>query len=331
MANSPFIKQDYKGILDASEPRRSFPHFPLIAMGVAALTGGILFTTLAVDAQPGKINIENIELASFSPVSNDAVQVPEPSVKLMQLSLPNQDAADAAEAVEATETSVALLSSESEASLPDAVTGLDEATELATEATDTTQSLPNSAGTWKEATVRSGDSMALIFQRLGLSASELHYIVKSDEAAAALKRIYPGQELNFRVSEDNRVLELRFQKDRLNSLQILASADNTYTAQEVARDPERKTANAASVINDSLFLSAQQAGLSDNVTMELANIFGWDIDFALDIRQGDRFSVLYEDLYLDGEKIGHGNILAAKFVNQGRVYQAVRYTTPDGE
>jgi murein DD-endopeptidase MepM/ murein hydrolase activator NlpD len=77
-------------------------------------------------------------------------------------------------------------------------------------------------------------------------------------------------------------------------------------------------------------MSAQDAGLSDNLTMEIANIFGWDIDFALDIRKGDAFTVLYEELYLDGEKIDDGNILAAEFVNNGRTYQAVRYTDAGG-
>jgi murein DD-endopeptidase MepM/ murein hydrolase activator NlpD len=67
------------------------------------------------------------------------------------------------------------------------------------------------------------------------------------------------------------------------------------------------------------------------MTMELAGIFGWDIDFALDIRKGDQFTVLYEELYLDGERIGNGDILAAEFINQGRRYQAVRYTDAGGK
>ena len=89
--------------------------------------------------------------------------------------------------------------------------------------------------------------------------------------------------------------------------------------------------NASAVINSSLFLAAQKAGLSDNMTMELAGIFGWDIDFALDIRKGDQFVVLYDELYLDGEKVGEGHILAATFINQGKTYQAVRYTDGSGD
>jgi len=77
-----------------------------------------------------------------------------------------------------------------------------------------------------------------------------------------------------------------------------------------------------------LFIAAQKAGLPDNLTMQLADIFGWDIDFALDIREGDQFTILYEEFYLDGEKIKNGRILAAEFVNSGKVFQAVRYAAP---
>ena len=79
------------------------------------------------------------------------------------------------------------------------------------------------------------------------------------------------------------------------------------------------------VIDDSLFLSGQRAQLPDRIIMELANIFGWDIDFIFDIREGDSFALVYEEKYLDGELLGSGNILAAKFVNRGKVYRAVRF------
>lgn len=77
-------------------------------------------------------------------------------------------------------------------------------------------------------------------------------------------------------------------------------------------------------------MAASNAGLDDSLAMELAFIFGWDIDFAQDIRKGDRFSVIYEEIFRHGEKIGNGDIVAAEFVNQGRKLQAFRYTSPDG-
>jgi len=91
---------------------------------------------------------------------------------------------------------------------------------------------------------------------------------------------------------------------------------------------ETRETHASGVIDSSLFLAAKESGISQNIIMELANVFGWDIDFALDIRKGDSFSVLYEELYRNGEKISDGNILAADFTNNGKVYRAVRYTNP---
>ncbi|MBL4868672.1 MAG: peptidoglycan DD-metalloendopeptidase family protein, partial [Pseudomonadales bacterium] len=93
---------------------------------------------------------------------------------------------------------------------------------------------------------------------------------------------------------------------------------------------EKHLAYKEAKIDQSLFLAAQEVGLSDNTTMELANIFGWDVDFALDIRSGDHFSVLYEEHYLDGEKVGYGNILAAQFSNKGRDLTAIRYEDDKG-
>ncbi len=93
---------------------------------------------------------------------------------------------------------------------------------------------------------------------------------------------------------------------------------------------ETRLAYASGTIDSSLFAAGQKAGLSDTVVMQLAAIFGWDVDFALDIRHGDSFTVLYEQQYLDGEKLADGNIIAAEFINQGTAYNAIRFTDPSG-
>ncbi|NNE04724.1 MAG: peptidoglycan DD-metalloendopeptidase family protein [Xanthomonadales bacterium] len=87
---------------------------------------------------------------------------------------------------------------------------------------------------------------------------------------------------------------------------------------------------AKGVIDSSLFMAGKKAGLSDAMVMKLANIFGWDIDFVLDIRGGDRFFMLYEKIYRDGEYLRDGEVLAATFVNQGEKFQAVRFEADNG-
>jgi murein DD-endopeptidase MepM/ murein hydrolase activator NlpD len=185
------------------------------------------------------------------------------------------------------------------------------------------------AGEWHEVTVKSGDSLAAIFSRLDIPPLQLHKILTSGGAAHNLKKIHPGQTLRLQTDAEDNLLKLEYRIDQLSAMEISRQGDD-YEIVTSHRTPERRAANASGIIHNSLFLSAQNAGLSDNLTMELANIFGWDIDFALDIRKGDGFTVLYEELYLDGEKIGDGNILAAEFINNGRTYQAVRYTDAGG-
>jgi len=193
-------------------------------------------------------------------------------------------------------------------------------------------------GTWHDVTVREGDSLARIFSKQNIPASQLHKLITSGGVAKKLTRIYPGQILHLRTTPEDGLLELKYEIDALNQIQVTRKG-GAFDAQQVTREPERRTVQATAEIGSSLFLAAQKAHLPENITMELAGIFGWDIDFALDIRKGDRFTVIYEDLYLDGERIGTGNILAAEFINRDKAYQAVRYTdargrtdyyTPDG-
>ncbi|MDD3447927.1 MAG: peptidoglycan DD-metalloendopeptidase family protein [Gammaproteobacteria bacterium] len=182
---------------------------------------------------------------------------------------------------------------------------------------------------WTEVTVKSGDTLAAIFSRQGLSATTLHRILSLGDATRSLTRIYPGQALRFRIDPEQGLRELVYQEDITRSLRIWPE-DGGFRAATEERALETRVGHSAGDISDSLYQSAQRAGLSDALIMELAGIFGWDVDFALDIREGDSFAVSFEQRFLDGEWVRDGDILAAEFVNQGRVYQAVRYTDASG-
>ncbi len=192
---------------------------------------------------------------------------------------------------------------------------------------------------WLEETVKSGDSLALIFSRLGLSPTLLYNITHSSDEAKELTHIRPGETLRVRLDSQGGLQELIYRRNLLHHIKITPQEDGFQT-HVITTEPEVRTGQVSAVITDSLYLSAQRAGLSESLIMELANIFGWDIDFALGIRNGDRFSVLYQEEYLDGEKYRDGPILAAEFVNRGKVYRAIRYTdqqdrsdyfSPDGK
>ena len=184
--------------------------------------------------------------------------------------------------------------------------------------------IPEPPGQWQTATVKSGDNLSLLFDRNNLSPQELYKVTSNKTAAKQFKRLYPGNEIKLRI-DDNKLTELSYEFDLGKSLHMVRTDDH-FDAKIIERPLEYRTAQATATINDSLFLSAQAAGLSDKLTMELAGIFGWDIDFALDIRQGDNFAVIYEEVFLDGEKVRDGNIVGATFTNRGKSFQAIRYT-----
>jgi len=191
---------------------------------------------------------------------------------------------------------------------------------------------PALAPVWQEERVRRGDSLARIFQRQGLPAAELHAILESGSEAKRLTRIHAGEMLQYQTDEDGRLLAVRYEFSPLEAMEATrADASSPFDSKLVQRAPETRIAFSEGRIDSSLFVAAARSGLPDATIMNLANTFQWDIDFVHDIRPGDSFHVLFEEQWLDGEKIGNGAIVAAEFSNRGRVYRAVRYTASDGQ
>ncbi|NVJ59729.1 MAG: peptidoglycan DD-metalloendopeptidase family protein [Gammaproteobacteria bacterium] len=184
--------------------------------------------------------------------------------------------------------------------------------------------------TEKEVTVRSGDTLSAIFKRNGFSARDVYLVTKDPVAEETLRKIRPGQHLLFGTDKNNQLQTLYYTIAVNETLQIKREGEE-FVAELKKRPIEIRQAFASGSINDSLFSAGKQAGLSDNLIVKLANIFGWDIDFVLDVRKNDSFALIYQTKYLDGEYIGDGEIVAAQFVNQGNIYRAVRYTDKDGE
>ncbi len=183
---------------------------------------------------------------------------------------------------------------------------------------------------WIEETVASGDSLARIFNRLGLSAKLLHQITNSGEEAKGLTRIKPGESLKIKLDNNGQLQELIYQRSPVEALHITPEGDG-FKAKTSTKQVETRQGYLSGTIVSSFYLSAQKAGLSDALIMDLATIFGWDIDFALEIRKGDRFSVIFEEEFLHGNRYGNGRILAAEFVNRGKVYRAIRHEKDNGD
>ncbi len=181
----------------------------------------------------------------------------------------------------------------------------------------------------KSVVVANGDTLSTVFAKVGLSPAVMHAVLASSPNAKQLSRLKIGQTLEFQLTEQGELASLR---SKLNSLETLAleQTPKGYVFKKEQVKPEVSTVYARGEIDSSLFLAAKRAGLSHNLTMDLANVFGYDIDFALDIRKGDSFEVIYEEKTVEGQRVGTGNILAARFTNRGKTYSAVRYTSKDG-
>jgi len=179
------------------------------------------------------------------------------------------------------------------------------------------------------AKVKHGDNLALIFKRNGLSAKDLHLVSHTKPLGKRLTNIFPGHEITFEIDQNKQLMRLIYSPGPLDTLEYKRSGDG-FTAQRITAEPERILAYKHATIDHSLFVASQRADLPDGFTMRLAQIFQWDVDFVLDIRPGDSFYVLFEDLYFNDEFIGYGNILAADFINQGDRYRAIQYIDNDG-
>lgn len=183
---------------------------------------------------------------------------------------------------------------------------------------------------WYTVNVKNGDTLGGIFTRIGVGADQLENIISLNKDTAALKHLHPGESFKFKVDAQGQLQELTYDTDAVHILQV-SHKGGSFQSRLIERPVEHRLARASAVITSSLFEAAQDAGLADNVTQKLVKIFGWDIDFALNIRAGDSFAIVFEEDYVEGKKVRDGDILAAEFNNRGKTYRALRYKDPNGQ
>ncbi|MBS3799034.1 peptidoglycan DD-metalloendopeptidase family protein [Pseudoalteromonas sp. BDTF-M6] len=183
--------------------------------------------------------------------------------------------------------------------------------------------------------VKNGDSLAVIFKRAGFSAQTLHKLVNTNEETKKLTKIHPGEVLSFAKNKQGELLQLKYVLSKTDTLFVTLNDEGSYDTAIDSKEIETLTKSASGSINGSFWTAGISAGLSEKQIMNFATIFGWDVDFANDLRKGDQFSLIYETHHVDGEYIGTGKILAAEFINQGERYAAVMHSdgnfyTPQG-
>ena len=177
--------------------------------------------------------------------------------------------------------------------------------------------------------VRRGDTLETLFRREGLSSYDLAEVMKLDAARRSLHMLRPGDEIQVHRRSSGDIIGISRDLDAFSTLQIDRQG-GVFEARVVPLPYDTQRVDASGRISSSLFEAGTEAGISDAAVMKLASIFASDVDFVLDIREGDQFAIIYDQYWRNGRKVGEGDILAAEFVNQGVRYRAVRYKDPDG-
>jgi murein DD-endopeptidase MepM/ murein hydrolase activator NlpD len=181
----------------------------------------------------------------------------------------------------------------------------------------------------KRIIVSKGDTLSTLFSKAGLSSNELHEAINSSKDAKRFTNLDIGQVLEFDLTASGQLKQLHSKLSDLESISLSKNAQGYAFKREIIK-PDLRTTYTRGTINSSLSQSAQRAGLSHSLTMDMANVFGYDIDFSEDIRQGDEFELVYEQKVINDKVVGTGSILSARFTNRGKAFTAVRYTNKAG-
>jgi murein DD-endopeptidase MepM/ murein hydrolase activator NlpD len=182
---------------------------------------------------------------------------------------------------------------------------------------------------WREERVLRGDTIGSLLARASVDDPAALTYLTTDPSARPLYQLRPGRPIHIATDASGRLAGLRFLAGDGDVLAIARTA-NGLVASRSAPPPDTRVDVRAGVVESSLFGAADAAGLPDAVTLALADIFGGDIDFYHDLRRDDRFAVVYETRYVDGEPVATGRVLAAEFVNRGQTYRALLWRGPDG-
>ncbi|MDR2710548.1 MAG: peptidoglycan DD-metalloendopeptidase family protein [Burkholderiales bacterium] len=183
---------------------------------------------------------------------------------------------------------------------------------------------------WREERVARGDTIGNVLARAGMRDPQAMTFLLSDAEARPLYKLRPGRALRIALDGDGQLQALRF---LISEIELFTITRKSGALQAETTIPEREVRREqrAGEIQSSLFGAADAAGIPDSVTVEMANVLSGEIDFYHDLRRGDHFAVLYERVYVDGEIVNNGRVLAVEFTNGNIEHSAYWWQSPDGK
>lgn len=182
---------------------------------------------------------------------------------------------------------------------------------------------------WHSAIIQRGDTISELLRRLDVQDVAADNFLRRTANLSSLRQLRPGRTVQAQTSADGRLLTLSYTDNKGKQVKVTRSGD-AFTVNLLPAQAERRVFAQSGEIVSSLFAATDSANIPDSVAVQLAEIFGGVIDFHRDLRRGDQFRIVYEQLYLNGDATSNTRILAAEFVNRGRVLQAFYFQNNGG-
>ncbi len=192
---------------------------------------------------------------------------------------------------------------------------------------------------WQQERIQRNDSVASLLARLKINSEDKSGFLHDARNIKTMRRLVPGKTIHAQTTAAGELLALRYFPGGSEQL-LVEKTDGTFKENKSPFNIETHIKMKSGVIRSSLFAATDGANVPDSVAIQIAEIFASDIDFHRDLRKEDRFKVVYELRYSNGEPTGAGRVLAVEFINKGKTYQAVYfeandkergYYTPDGK
>ena len=182
----------------------------------------------------------------------------------------------------------------------------------------------------KNCEVEDGDTFATILEKYGIGYSDMLQILDSSSSTYDFTSIRLGQPLRFAYDDLGQLKYFEYEKDKEEIVRV-SLEDGEYKCEKIEIEYEIKTNKLSGTIEESLWLAGLEAGLTDELILEFADVFAWTVDFSVEVRKGDSFKVLFEERYRDDEYVGINKVLAGSFTNAGEEFKAYLFPADDGK
>ncbi len=186
----------------------------------------------------------------------------------------------------------------------------------------------NATTFWRSERIQRGDTIAELLRRLNVDDPAASDYLRRDKSAEGLQRLPAGKEVQAETDDSGALLALRY-LGRDSTQVVIEKSGNGFATRVLPAVTEQRVQIRTGEISTSLYAATDEAGLPDSVANQLADIFGGDIDFHRNLRKSDKFTVIYEMTYINGEAARSGRILSAEFINRGQAYRAAYYQTTE--